>query len=77
MKKRIGLFWLRDDFRIKRNLGLYEATKNHEEVVVFYLYKESMYQNQEAQKWWLSLSLLNFKRNFFDRQIFYEVLVKF
>ena len=40
MSKKIGLFWLRDDFRIKKNSGLYEATKNHDEVVVFYLYKE-------------------------------------
>ncbi|MDC0903716.1 deoxyribodipyrimidine photo-lyase [Pelagibacteraceae bacterium] len=62
MSKKIGLFWLRDDFRINKNLGLYEATKNHDEVVVFYLYKESMYHKQEAQKWWLSTSLSNFKK---------------
>ena len=54
MDKKIGLFWLRDDFRLSKNNGLIEATINHEEVVVFYLYKENNYQNQEAQKWWLS-----------------------
>ena len=59
MEKKIGLFWLREDFRITKNLGLYEATKNHDEVVVFYLYKKSIFQNQEAQKWWLSKSLSN------------------
>ena len=26
--KNIGLFWLRDDFRINKNDGLIEATKN-------------------------------------------------
>ena len=62
MGKKIGLFWLRDDFRTAKNFGLYEATRNHDEVVVFYLYKESNYLNQEAQKWWLSKSLLNFKK---------------
>ena len=41
MSKKIGLFWLRDDFRITKNYGLAEATKNHDQVSVFYLYKES------------------------------------
>jgi len=40
MDKKIGLFWLRDDFRIAKNHGLAEATKNHDHVVVFYLYKK-------------------------------------
>ena len=74
MKKKIGLFWLRDDFRITKNLGLYEATKNHDEVVAFYLYKESIYQNQEAQKWWLSKSLLNFKKELGDFNISLEII---
>ena len=62
MGKKIGLFWLRDDFRTIKNFGLIEATRNHEQVVVFYLYKKEIYKNQEAQKWWLSKSLLNFKK---------------
>ena len=74
MGKKIGLFWLRDDFRITRNLGLYEATKNHEEVVVFYLYKESIYQSQEAQKWWLSKSLFNFKKELSNYNISLEIV---
>jgi deoxyribodipyrimidine photo-lyase len=74
MSKKTGLFWLRDDFRIKKNFGLYEATKNHDEVVVFYLYKDSIYQNQEAQKWWLSRSLINFKKKLSDYNINLEVI---
>ena len=46
MDKKIGLFWLREDFRLSKNNGLIEATINHEEVVVFYLYKENNYQNR-------------------------------
>ena len=63
-EKKIGLFWLRDDFRTIKNFGLIEATRNHEQVVVFYLYKKEIYKNQEAllKKWWLSKSLLNFKK---------------
>ena len=37
--KNIGLVWLKDDFRLKRNLALIEATKNHDQVVTF-LYKK-------------------------------------
>ena len=40
MDNKIGLFWLRDDFRFVRNDGLIEATHNHDNVVVFYLYNE-------------------------------------
>jgi len=62
MNKKIGLFWLRDDFRVAKNNGLIEATRNHEHVVVFYLYKKLKYDNQEAQKWWLNKSLINFQK---------------
>ena len=74
MNKKIGLFWLRDDFRIRKNDGLYEATKNHDEVVVFYLYKKSTYRNREAQKWWLSQSLLNFKKKLISLNINLEII---
>ena len=74
MRKRIGLFWLRDDFRIKKNPGLYEATKNHDEVVVFYLYKKILYQNQQAQKWWLSKSLLYFQKKLNSLNIGIEII---
>ena len=61
MKKKIGLFWVKDDFRLKRNLALIEATIKHEKVVAFYLYKSSKFENQEAQKWWISKSLKIFR----------------
>ena len=62
MDKKIGLFWLRDDFRISRNNGLVEASRNHDQVVAFFLYKKLAYKYKEAQKWWLSKSLSNFKQ---------------
>ena len=71
---KIGLFWLRDDFRITKNHGLAEATKNHDQVVVFYLYKKSTYENQAAQKWWLSKSLMNFQKKLNDHNISLEIL---
>ena len=36
MVKNIGLVWLKDDFRIKKNHALIEATKNHNHVVDFF-----------------------------------------
>ena len=74
MGKKIGLFWLRDDFRTIKNFGLIEATRNHEQVVVFYLYKKEIYKNQEAQKWWLSKSLLNFQKKLNNFNIALEVV---
>ena len=74
MSKKIGLFWLRDDFRITKNYGLAEATKNHDQVVVFYLYKKSLFKNQEAQKWWLSKSLFNFKKKLSNFNISLEII---
>tara|TARA_B110000211_G_scaffold120548_1_gene139332 strand:+ start:95 stop:1498 length:1404 start_codon:yes stop_codon:yes gene_type:complete len=74
MGKNIGLFWLRDDFRISKNYGLAEATKNHDQVVVFYLYKKSTYNKQEAQKWWLSKSLYNFQKKLNNFNINLEII---
>ncbi len=74
MKKRIGLFWLRDDFRLNKNEGLIEATINHEQVIVFYLYKKEIFKNQEAQKWWLSKSLSNFKKKLENLNINLEII---
>ena len=74
MDKKIGLFWLRDDFRFKKNHGLIEATTKHNRVVVFYLYKKDIYKDQEAQKWWLSRSLLNFKKKLNELNITLEIV---
>ena len=74
MDNKIGLFWLRDDFRFTKNNGLIEATINHDQVIVFYLYKKDTYKNQEAQKWWLSRSLLNFRKKLNNLNIALEII---
>ena len=74
MDKKIGLFWLRDDFRFIKNHGLIEATTKHNQVVVFYLYKKDIYSDQEAQKWWLSRSLSNFKKKLNELNISLEIV---
>jgi len=74
MDKKIGLFWLRDDFRLARNDGLAEATYNHDKVVVFYLYKDQTYKEQQAQKWWLNKSILNFEKKLNELNINLEIV---
>jgi len=74
MDKKIGIFWLRDDFRLTKNNGLIEATLNHDQVVVFYLYKRQVYKFQEAQKWWLSKSLVNFRKKLSSLNINLEII---
>ena len=74
MKKKIGLFWLKDDFRITKNLGLIQATKKHDQVVVFYLYKKKKFINQEAQKWWIGESLKEFRGKLANHNINLEII---
>ena len=74
MSKKIGLFWLKEDFRIKKNLALSEASKKHDNVVVFFLYKKNKFDNQEAQKWWIGKSLEEFKKELGKYNITLEVI---
>ena len=74
MAKNFGLVWLRDDFRFKKNLALAEATKNHDKVVVFFLYKKKKFDKQEAQKWWICESLKEFKKKLVNYNINLEII---
>ena len=72
--KKIGLFWLKDDFRLIKNSGLSEATKFHDHVIVFYLFKKSKFDNQEAQKWWVGKSLKDFEKKLYKHNINLEII---
>ena len=61
MTKNIGLCWIKDDFRIQKNLALSEASKNHDQVVAF-IYIKKIFLNQEAQQWWVTSLWLIFKK---------------
>ena len=57
-----AVVWIRDDFRIKNNSALSYATNNYDTVTALYIYnKENFDDIREAQKWWISKSLINFK----------------
>ena len=74
MVKNIGLVWLKDDFRVKKNLALSEATRKHKEVVAFYLFKKKKFEKQESQRWWVAKSLEEFKIKLAKYNINVEVL---
>ncbi len=57
-----AVVWIRDDFRIKNNSALSYATNNYDTVTALYIYnKENFDDVREAQKWWVSKSLISFK----------------
>ena len=74
LKKSIGIVWLREDFRFLKNEALIFASKNHEHVSVFYIYKKKIFQNRSAQRWWLFQSLKNFKNKLDKLNISLEVV---
>ena len=74
MTKNIGLFWIKDDFRINKNLALVEATKNHDCVVAFTYTKKKKFENQEAQKWWISKSLEKFEKKLNEYNINLQII---
>ena len=61
MSKNLGIFWLREDFRLIRNYALSYASNNHDLVSAIYIFKESEFKNKrEAQRWWIYKSLKMF-----------------
>ena len=61
-------------FSNQKNLALSEASKKHDNVVVFFLYKKNKFDNQEAQKWWIGKSLEEFKKELGKYNITLEVI---
>ena len=71
----IGLVWIREDFRIENNPALSYASQNHDNVIAFFIYNNNDYDNKrEAQKWWLSKSLENFKKDLFNYKINLQII---
>jgi len=62
MNKNIGIFWLRNDFRLIKNNALSFASNNHENVTAIYIFKKAEFEKKrEAQRWWVYKSLANFR----------------
>jgi deoxyribodipyrimidine photo-lyase len=76
MKNKLAIFWLRDDFRTKKNLALSYASMNYPSVSAIYILKKNSFvRKREAQSWWLRESLQNFKEELNNYNINLELLV--
>ena len=70
-----AIVWIREDLRIEKNEALAFASQNHEEVTALYIYNSKKFDKiREAQKWWLSKSLENFRTDLEKFNISLEVL---
>jgi len=74
MKKKIGIVWLRNDFRTLKNDALIYATQNHDHVSAFYILKKKDFNKRSAQLWWLYQSLKNFKKKLNQFNINLEIV---
>ena len=70
-----AIVWIREDLRIDNNPTLSYASQNHETVSALYIYNNKYFdQKREAQKWWLSKSLVSFKKDLTKFNISLEIL---
>ncbi len=71
----IGIFWIREDFRIENNPALSFATQYHDNVIALYIYNNNDFDNKrEAQKWWVFKSLETLKKELSDYKINLEIV---
>ena len=71
----IGIFWIREDFRIENNPALSFATQNHDNVIALYIYNSNDFDDKrEAQKWWVFKSLEALKKELSDYKISVEIV---
>ena len=70
-----ALVWIRDDFRIQNNDALTYATNQHDVVTAVFIFNSNIFDHKrEAQKWWVSKSLENFKSDLKKLNIGLEII---
>ena len=70
-----ALVWIRDDFRIQNNDALTYATNQHDIVTAVFIFNSNIFDHKrEAQKWWVSKSLENFKSDLKKLNIGLEII---
>ena len=74
MNNKIGIVWLRNDFRILKNDALVYAAQNHNHVCALFIFKKKDYNKRSAQLWWLYHSLKNFKKKLNQLNINLEIV---
>ena len=70
-----SIVWIRDDFRIQNNDALTYATNQHDAVTAVFIFNSNIFDHKrEAQKWWVSKSLENFKSDLKKLNIGLEII---
>ena len=70
-----AIVWIRDDFRIQNNDALTYASNNHDIVTAVFIFNSSIFDHKrEAQKWWISKSLENFRSDLKKLNIGLEII---
>ena len=76
MSKKLGIVWLRQDFRLLRNNALSHATNNHDLVNAIFIFKDSDFKDKrEAQRWWIYNSVKNFRKELNNYNINLEFVI--
>ena len=72
-KKKLD-FWLKDDFRVIKKLCVSKPLKTTIKLLCFIYIKKNLFENQVAQKWWVSRSLEEFKKKLDELNISLEII---
>ena len=59
----MNLYWVRSDFRVADNYALNEILKQEEKNKALFIYNEKKFSSKNAQRWWLSKTLIQFEKN--------------
>ena len=71
-----AIVWIREDFRINDNPALAHASQHHSLVSALYIFNPKVFiKKREAQQWWLSKSLENFKTELSKLNINLEIQI--
>src|SRR5210317_2055492 len=71
-----AIVWIREDFRISDNPALAYASQQHDLVTALYIFNPKVFiKKREAQQWWLSKSLENFKTELSKLNINLEIQI--
>ena len=73
MNKKLGVVWLRQDFRQTKNYALSYATNHHDLVSAVYIYKSKDFKKKDAQRWWIYKSIENFQKDLSELNINLEI----
>ena len=71
----MNLYWVRSDFRVADNYALNEILKQEEKNKALFIYNEKKFSSKNAQRWWLSKTLIQFEKKLKLLKIDLDILI--